>query len=94
MWLLARKVVILQPISADGAVPIPIYIITRVLGKPRKKQENEQNKETSERAVYAFQHPLLRLSDSSKRARNKANRLRASILNRWSHRIPSELHYQ
>lgn len=31
-----------------------------MLGKPRKKQENGQEKNSSERAVYAFQHPLLR----------------------------------
>lgn len=51
-----------------------------MLGKPRKKQENGQEKNSSERAVYAFQHPLLRLPDCSKRTRNKANRLRANFL--------------
>ena len=68
--------------------------IIRVLGKPRKKQENGQENNSSECAVYAFQHPLLRLSDCGKRARNKANCLRASISDRWTHCIPSELHYQ
>ena len=71
-----------------------MQLLTRVLGKPRKKQENEQEKDSSERAVYAFQHSLLRLSHCSKRTRNKANRLRASFPNRWSHRIPCELHHQ
>ena len=33
---------------------------------PLTKQDNDKTKTTSECAVYAFQHPLLRLLDCSK----------------------------
>gem|GEM_PF-3220999 len=47
---------ILQPVNITGVLAKP----------PLTKQDNDTYKTTSERAVHAFQHPLLRLPHHGK----------------------------
>ena len=53
----------MQPEFGDASTLRVVVPAIRVLGKPLKKQENANKQKTSERAVYAFQHVVLRLSD-------------------------------
>jgi hypothetical protein len=66
-----------------------------VLAKPPlTKQEYDKQKAKRECAVHAFQHPLLRLPDSGKRARNKANPGRSNQFDRRIDSLSYLLHYQ
>ena len=94
IWRIQEKIVILQPLLHGEQISTLSGAKSECLVNLVKNKKNGKENNSSECAVYAFQHSLLRLSDCGKRARNKANCLRASISDRWTHCIPSELHYQ
>ena len=84
----------MQPEFGDAPTLRVVVPAIRVLGKPLKKQENANKQKTSERAVYAFQHAVLRLSDYGKRARDKAI-VNGTVQHNWrTHSVSNLLHHQ
>ena len=59
-----------------------------------KNKNHANKKQTSERAVHAFQHTLLRLPHCSKRARNKATFIRSHQHYRRTDSVSNLLHHQ